>query len=60
MMKDQFIEAHEALIEEYMETHPGVTWDQAYDRCSDAAYDRMRDSMADRADMARLRAKEGQ
>lgn len=57
-MKEQFIAAHEALVEEYMESHPGVTWEQAYDRCADGAYDRMRDNMADRADNARMIAKE--
>lgn len=58
-MKEQFIAAHEALIEEYMESHPGVTYDQAYERCADGAYEKMRDGLADRADMARMRAKEG-
>ena len=58
-MKELYIEAHERAIEEYMEEHPGATEEEAYDATADTAYDLMADRMADMADMARLRAKEG-
>ena len=57
-MKELFIEAHEEMIEEYIEAHPGVTWEQAYDICADAAYDRMTDRLADRADRLRQQMKD--
>lgn len=57
--KELYLEEHERLVEEYMETHPGVTWDQAYDRCGDAAYGAMQDRYADLADAARQRQKDG-
>lgn len=37
----------------------GVPSNLAYDRAGDLAYDAMRDRLADRADEARKRAKEG-
>lgn len=58
-MKELFIAAHEQLIEEYLERHPNATEQQAYDATADRAYDRMTDDLAARADMLRLRAKEG-
>lgn len=58
-MKELFIAAHERLIEEYLERHPNATEQRAYDATADRAYDRMTDDMADRADVLRLRAKEG-
>ncbi len=51
--------AHEALVEEFMRDHPGVTWQQAYDCTADAAYDRMADKLADMADHYRQREKDG-
>lgn len=59
MSKEWFIEAHEREVADYMDRHPNATWSQAYDRTADRAYDRMRDEMADAADMARMRAKDG-
>ncbi len=58
--KDDFIVAHEALVEEYLDAHPNATWDQAYSRTADGAWDRSRDMMADRIDAARDRMKDGQ
>ncbi len=58
MNKDDFIAAHEALVEEYLEAHPNATWDQAYSRTADGAWDRSRDMMADRIDAALDRMKE--
>lgn len=59
MSKELFMAAHERLIEEYLEAHPHATEAQAYDRTADLAYERMRDDLADRADFAFQRAKEG-
>jgi hypothetical protein len=61
MSKEAYIQAHEALVEEYMDAHPDVDWETAYDLTADAAHDRMRDVYADRADHARqLRKEAGQ
>ena len=51
--------AHEELIQEYMEKHPNATEAEAYDITADEAYLRMHDNYADRADMVRMRMKEG-
>jgi hypothetical protein len=59
-MKDLFMQAHDELIDLYLEKHPWMTWDQAYDVTADAAYDRMRDKYADLVDQARQRKKDEQ
>lgn len=59
MSKEAFMAAHEALVEEYLDSHPNATWEQAYEATSDGAYDRMRDRLADQADDLRQRRKEG-
>jgi hypothetical protein len=58
MTKELFIDAHEQLIERYLEDHPEATEAEAYDRTADRAYDRMIDNLADMADAARQRAKD--
>jgi hypothetical protein len=60
MTKEMYIEAHEQLIEEYLEKHPEATWDQAYELLADKAYDRYRDNFADLVDQARQRKKDEQ
>jgi hypothetical protein len=40
-VKELYIAAHEALIEEYMEAHPNASEADAYDATADAAFDRM-------------------
>jgi hypothetical protein len=57
MSKDIYMLAHNELIEEYMEAHPGVSWTDAYDRTADQAYERMKEKIADMVDTARERAK---
>ena len=47
---DLMMEAHEELIEEYLESHPGATEEEAYDATADLAYDRACDKIADAAD----------
>lgn len=49
-MKDAYIAAHERLISEYMEAHPGVDWTDAYQATADRAYEAMIDDITDRAD----------
>jgi hypothetical protein len=57
-MKDQFIAAHEELIEQYLEQHPNATEAEAYDATADGAYGHMTDKLADRADAIRQRMKD--
>ena len=60
MSKELFIDAHEELIDEYLEAHPNATEQQAYDATADAAYGRMTDRLGDMADAAHDRAKYGE
>lgn len=57
MSKEDYIAAHEALVEEEME-RTGCDWQTAYDRTSDRAWDRMRDNLADATDHYRDIAKD--
>lgn len=57
-MKELYIQAHEELIEQYMEKFPKASENEAYERTADAAYNRMRDRYADMADAAKQRAKD--
>ena len=59
MSKELFIQAHEELIERYLEKHPDATETEAYEKTADGAYDHMVDRLADMADAARDRAKYG-
>lgn len=59
MSKELFIQAHEELIEEFLEQNPSATEQEAYDRTADMAWGRASDKLADMIDNARLRAKEG-
>jgi hypothetical protein len=58
MSKELYIAAHEELVSEYMDAHPGVSWTAAYYITADAAYERMKDRMADMADHYRDQMKE--
>lgn len=58
-MKELFIEAHEELIEEYLEKHPEATEAEAYDKTADAACARLADKYANMIDWARDLKKEG-
>jgi hypothetical protein len=50
MSKEQFIEAHEELISEAMDSDPLLTYERAYDICADKAYDRSQEMWCDYAD----------
>lgn len=56
-MKELYISELERIAAELEEQ--GVPASAAYDRAGELAYDAMRDRLADRADEARKRAKEG-
>ena len=58
MSKEDFISAHEELIEIYMEQHPEASETEAYDKTADAAWDRMVDNMADLGDRLKDQMKE--
>lgn len=51
MSKDLWIQAHDELVEEYMEDNPSVSWTEAYDRCAEHASERMGDNLADQIDL---------
>lgn len=57
-MKELYIDAHEALIAEYLDEHPDADETEAYEATADQAYDRMTDRLADMADAAHDRMKE--
>jgi len=56
-MKEIFIEEHERLTDELIED--GMDPAQAHDVAADRAMDATRDRLADMADRARQRAKDG-
>jgi hypothetical protein len=57
-VKELFLQAHEQLIAEFMESHPEADETAAYEATADGAYERMRENMADQIDHARMLAKE--
>ena len=58
MSKELYIDAHEELIEQYLDKNPSATEDEAYDRTADAAYGHMTDKLADMADRLRKERRE--
>lgn len=58
-MKDLFIEAHEMLVEEYLDRHPEATWEEAYDRTASLIEARAADLYAAMIDQARMESKYG-
>lgn len=59
MDKEILIRAHEELVEQYLESHPSATWDQAYERTACRAHERARDYFMEAIDEARMRVKDG-
>lgn len=59
MTKEYFIVAHEQLVEEYLDAHPGADWSEAYEATADGAWDRMTDNLAARGDALRDAQKDG-
>jgi hypothetical protein len=59
MSKELFIEAHEQLIEEYLEKHPEATEAEAYEKTTDHIQDRYADNFGSRIDYLRMLQKEG-
>ena len=58
MSKELWIQAHDELIEEYLETNPDAKWSKAYNKCADFASERMADNFADLVDGYRKQLKE--
>ena len=52
MSKDLWIKAHEGLIDEYLEAHPGASEAEAYEATADAASERAADNYAAQIDAA--------
>jgi len=50
MSKEKFIEAHEELMEEYLEIHPNADFTEAYEETSDQVYIRYRDNWLSHVD----------
>ena len=60
MSKELWIQAHDELVEEYLEQYPTASWTEAYDRTAEHASERMGDNLADLGDQLRKQAKEDQ
>jgi hypothetical protein len=58
MGKDAWIQAHEELIEEFLDNHPGIGYDAAYDLTGHLVDDRLADHYAAQIDNARMMSKE--
>lgn len=58
-MKELFIEAHEELMAEYLETHPNASELEAYDATEYAVQSRYQDKLGDMIDAAHDRMKDG-
>jgi hypothetical protein len=54
-MEEQFIRAHERLINEYLKGHPGATWEAAYEITADDACEYCIAEVVELADAARRR-----
>ena len=51
-MDDWFEEAHQELVDEYLEEHPHASDEEAYRATADGVSDRMTDNMAAAGDAA--------
>ncbi len=58
MSKELWIQAHDELVEEYMEQYPSASWTEAYDKCAEHASERMGDNLADLGDQLRKQMQE--
>lgn len=56
--KDGFINAHDELIDEYMERNEGATLDEANDATEPQIWERYQDNLADAIDRANDERKE--
>jgi hypothetical protein len=53
-----WLKAHEDLVAEYLENHPGVSWTAAYELTAEHVDSRLRDRYADMIDQWRMMEKE--
>lgn len=58
MSKELWIQAHDELVEEYLEEYPNASWTEAYDKCAEFAQERMMDNLADLGDQLRKQLRE--
>lgn len=58
MSKEMWLRAHEDLVAEYLEAHPGVSWTAAYEVTADRVNDRLIDLYAEMIDHERMMEKE--
>ena len=58
MSKELWMQAHDELVEEYLEEYRNATWTEAYERTADQASERMGDNLADLADQGRKEIQE--
>ena len=59
-MKDIWLRAHEELVAEFLENHPGLSWTAAYEITAAMVDDRVKDHWADQIDQERMEAKYGE
>jgi hypothetical protein len=59
-MEAQFINVHEKLIDEYLNSHPEATWEAAYEITTDEACERCIAEVFDLAETAKTRARRWQ
>jgi len=58
MSKKLWMDAHEELVEEYLEEYPDADWAEAYNRTTEHASERMGDNLADLGDQLRKQLRE--
>jgi hypothetical protein len=58
MSKEMWLRAHEELVAEYLEAHPGVSWTAAYELTAEHVNDRLADRYAAQIDQWRMTEKE--
>ena len=58
MSKELWIQAHDELVEEFLEEYPDATWEEAYDKCAEHASERMGDNLASLGDQLRKELQE--
>lgn len=57
-MKDLWLKAHEQLVAEYLDMHPGLSWSAAYEITASMVDERLADKLAEQIDHERMMAKE--
>lgn len=58
--KDIWLRAHEDLVAEYLDQHPGLSWSAAYSITASMVDERAADLYAEQIDQARMESKYGE